>query len=426
MTGAPLKRPDAKKAPAPHEELVLEPLSNEAAPAAVPPEAADAEPTFEIELEADDARGTEPGHVVPTAQGDAAVENAAGDADDEDTLAEPGTLDFDDGVDTRAAIDIVNHLLWHKALIDENDDGQRLDEYIDLVRASEKGEHLTIRNDFDKSIALAFELVLQEHLNPWKIDLGEFSRMYLARANEEKLDLVTAGRIILMAWTVLKLQSDAMVELAERLAAPVEDLEPDFLDWGDIGDWDYDDEGYEFTRRVNHSPQAPIDEKVRRRGASRKVTLMELVDAFEEVRREAEERKVTMAERERIRKMLRKEAGESVNEMMHADDPEEDQRRIWERVAGMNGSFFPLRDLHTEEIDDFTTTFTGVLFLAADRKVDLWQEDFPWGPILVKNRIAAGLLPEDPPTVPKGAVVLPEGGQEIVLSDDEPVESESE
>lgn len=385
----------------------------------------------EDEAESADAPEMEPLRHEPAGQGDEDIDDAVDQvapAFDLDPPEGTGVVEGDE-IDTEAALDIVNHLLWHKALIDEQDDGTRLDEYIDLVRASEKGEHLTIRNDFDKSIAIAFELVLQEHLNPWKIDLGEFSRMYLTRAKEENVELVTAGRIILMAWTVLKLQSDAMVELAERLAAPpVEEPDMDFLDWGDIGDWDHDDEGYEYTRRVTHSPIAPIDEKVRRKGASRKVTLMELVDAFEEVRREAEQRQVMMAERERLRKLWKKQSNDSVTEMMHSDDPEEDQRAIWSRISSLNGSFIPLGVLHEPHIDDFTTAFTSVLFLAADRKVDLWQHDFPHGAILVKNREAAGLAPEDPPAEPDArllAMLLGEDPDADPDSDPDSTDSES-
>lgn len=293
------------------------------------------------------------------------------------------------------AYDIVNHLLWHKALIDERDGGERIEEYLDIVRQSEKGEHVSMQDPFNKSIALAFELVLAEHMNPWKIDLGTFSRLYLKRAQEQEIELVTAGRIILMAWTVLRLQSDAMVTLAEEMAARYEEPEPEMLDWDDIGDWDYDDEDFEYTQRIKHAPVAPLDEKVRRTGAQRKVTLMELVDAFEEVRREVEERQELMAMREETKQKLRAQSDDDVAGMVHREDPEEEQRQVWDRIQTFNGAPIPLKQLHERDVDSLVAAFNSILFLAADRKVEIWQDEFPYGDIYVKNLARDG-TPEDP------------------------------
>jgi segregation and condensation protein A len=331
--------------------------------------------------------------------------------DEEEPLEAPTPPPGDDEPVDDATRDVVNHLLWHKALSEEPEEADRLDEYLRLVAHSERGEHHTIQDPFHRAVALAFELVLQEHLDPWRIDLAQFSTIYLKRAREEDIDLVLSGRIILMAWTVLKLQSDAMVELADRLANPPQP-EPvaEFLDWGDIGDWNYDDEDLEYTRRVTHSPQAPLDEKVRRQGDSRKVTLMELVDAFEEVRREAEERQRMKSERERTRALLRQQADDSVTGMMHAEDPEAEQKSLWERILSLNGNAIPLRELHEPQIDSFVTTFNSVLFLASDRKVRLWQEDFPYGSILVKNR--EHVSAEEDAAEEAELVTMPAGGDE--------------
>ena len=95
--------------------------------------------------------------------------------------------------------ELINHLLFHKSLIDENDDSSKINYYVNLLKKADEGEHISIENQFDRSIALAFELVMKQHLNPWDIDLVKFSTIYLNRAKEEKIDLITAGRIIYMA-----------------------------------------------------------------------------------------------------------------------------------------------------------------------------------------------------------------------------------
>ena len=100
--------------------------------------------------------------------------------------------------------EVINHLLFHKSLIDEKDANDRINSYVSMLQKSEEGEHISIENPFDRSIAIAFELVMQQHLDPWDIDLVNFSTLYLNRAKQEKIDLLTAGRIIYMAWKVLK------------------------------------------------------------------------------------------------------------------------------------------------------------------------------------------------------------------------------
>ena len=107
--------------------------------------------------------------------------------------------------------DVINHLLFHKSLIDDHDDSARINYYVDMLQKTNQGEHISIDNPFERSIAIAFELVMKQHINPWDIDLVNFSTMYIKRAKEEKIDLITAGRIILMAWKILKLQIDNLI-----------------------------------------------------------------------------------------------------------------------------------------------------------------------------------------------------------------------
>src|SRR5437870_3599294 len=114
---------------------------------------------------------------------------------------------------TLATASVVRHLLWHKAMTQDADDGSRVNAYIEMVQRSEDGEHVAIKDGFHRDLAIAFELVIGHHLDPWDIDLSKFAQLYLKEAKSRGVDLVTAGRILLMAWTVLKLQSD---ELAIR------------------------------------------------------------------------------------------------------------------------------------------------------------------------------------------------------------------
>lgn len=282
-------------------------------------------------------------------------------------------------------VDVINHILFHKALIGEMEDGARFNQYLEMAR---EGEHVSIRNPFDRSIALAFDLVVANQLNPWDIDLVKFSTLYLEHARGTEIDLVTAGRIILLAWTVLKLQSDDLVARTQQRKE-----EAEALSWEDIPDWGLTGPELDFTERVRLSPRAPIDEKVWHEG-DRKVTLMELVDAFEAARLEAEQRQTLDAQRDALRSRFREEGRQRFRGRVHREDIEEDLRLVWDRIAGRNGDAVRLTELfEAGDRWEFVTAFNGVLFLRRHGKIELWQEDFPYGPVFVRNAHA------DPPTV---------------------------
>jgi segregation and condensation protein A len=222
--------------------------------------------------------------------------------------------------------EVIHHLLFHKSLIDEQDDASRINYYVDLVQKTHEGDHISIENPFDRSVAIAFELVIQEHLNPWDIDLVNFSTMYLNRAKQESIDLITAGRIIHMAWKILRLQSnDLVVSLQQQ-----ENSEDEGIDWDDLPTalWLSEDDAYSYTNLLMELPDPPLQEPVRR-DAKRKVTLMELLDAFEQAKKDAEEYQ-RMEGRRKEEQRLRKEASRRrMKGTAHEDNLEEDIAEVW-------------------------------------------------------------------------------------------------
>lgn len=276
-----------------------------------------------------------------------------------------------------ANVDVINHLLFHKALIDDNQDNARINEYITMAK---DGEHVSLKDPFDRSIALAFDLVIQGQLNVWDLDLVKFSEMYLKRARQENIDLVTAGRIIVMAWTVLKRQSDDLVRKFEQRQLEVEEQPWDQIDPA----WQMPGDDFDFTQRVLQT-RNPIDEKIWHEG-DRPVTLMELVNAFEQARDEAETRLRLNDEREKMRAFLKAEGVARLEGRVHKEDLEEDIQLIWDRICGLNGAAIPLDLLYDKsDVWDFVTAFNSVLFLHRDRRIELWQENFPYGPVQLKN-----------------------------------------
>ena len=282
--------------------------------------------------------------------------------------------------------DVVNHLLFHKALIDEDQDASRINEYLLMAQQAREGDHFTIQNPFDRSIALTFDLVINNQFDPWKIDLIQFSSLYLQHAKKEKIDLITAGRIIYMAWKVLRMQSDHLVINME--SQQQEQFQPFEFDWDALpsGSWMDSDAGYSYTNLVMKAPEPPLEEPLRRQ-MERKVSLMELLSAFDHARKDAEQyqlmEKLRQQERDRLAVLTRKR----MKGTAHEDHLEEDIVFVWEKIKKMAKPSMTLNELYpSQSVEDRIKTFISILFLAYDNKIDVYQKRFPYGKIFIKNK----------------------------------------
>lgn len=273
--------------------------------------------------------------------------------------------------------------MFHKALIDEDNDMSRINQYLDMVKRTSEREHLTLTNPFDRSIHLAFDLVLNQHLNPWDIDLVSFSSMYLKKAKEERIDLMTAGRIIYMAWKVLRMQSD---DLVVNMEAKEEEEELDF-GWEDIptGAWLRSDDGYSYTNLVMKSPRPPLEEPIRR-DSKRKIALIELLGAFDQARKDVEEFQLVDKLRREERQRLAEKARKKMNGIAHEDYLEEDIALVWEKICHFPKKSMSLSSIcEKTESEEYIKVFLSVLFLAYDKKIRIYQRKFPYGEIYIKT-----------------------------------------
>ena len=279
--------------------------------------------------------------------------------------------------------EVIGHLLFHKSLIDDYDDASRIGYYVDLLQKTHEGDHINMQDPFDRSIAIAFELVMQQHLNPWDLDLVRFSTMYLKRAKEENIDLITAGRIIHMAWTVLKLQSDDLVVTLQH-----EQQQPtDNLGWDDVQTemWLPTDDEYSYTNLLLNLPDPPLEEPLRRQ-SKRKVTLIELLDAFDEARKESELFQKMEQSRKEAREKLIIASRKRMIGTAHEDNLEADIADIWEKITSFQTDQLALSDLcDVSNKEDLIRTFVSILFLAYEQKVKVFQRQFPYGKIFIKT-----------------------------------------
>jgi len=269
---------------------------------------------------------------------------------------------------------VLNHLLFHKALISENNGAERISRYVSMLGEIDQGMHVALRDPFEKAVAAAFELVIEKQLDPWDLDLAQFTRMFLEKVQQGgPVNFVTAGKLIFMAWSILKLQSDCVLVSA---APPVEEAPADW-DFGGLQETD----DLDFNEAVLGAGRVPIAEAIRRPGR-RAVTLMELMDAFDDARRDAEVQLELAALREKAVKAF----APNFHDKVHSEDLSEDIGLTWGRIIEFNGNAVPLGHLATPRNRwDLITVFVSVLFLAKMEKVKLWQKAYPDGDIFVQR-----------------------------------------
>ena len=252
----------------------------------------------------------------------------------------------------------------------------RINDYIQMAKQAKEGMAVQVENVFDRSVMLAFELVLQQEMDPWNIDLVNFSTMYLKNARDKRVDLLTAGRIIYMAWKVLRLQSDHLVVDMESDQKDDQNVDMPF-GWDDlpIGGYMHADDGYSYANLVVSLPEAPIEPPIRREG-TRKVSLIELLGAFDAARHEAEDYQLREQRRIEERERLQKFARKAMKGTAHEDHLEEDINAVWESIQKSRKKQFRIKELYTsEDQDERIKTFLSVLFLAYNKKIHLFQID---------------------------------------------------
>ncbi len=234
--------------------------------------------------------------------------------------------------------------------------------YLDrLVELSllEEAEHQFLIDPFDRSVALVFQLFQSSDLDPWDVDLSTFIEMFNQRIEEaENIDLPTCGRLVRMAWCILRGQAASLLDRQER-AFEQEEEEVWECDGG--READFDDADYNFSVGVLSGAAAEtlpqMFEGRIHRDESRPVTLGELLMGLQDAGRLAAEQRL----REEIAKE-RREAHERARERfsgsLHIEDLEGDLQRTWESLKSRSDAGEPVslkllvEDLTSKSIGD--------------------------------------------------------------------------
>jgi len=298
--------------------------------------------------------------------------------------SEAATLAAPNAVPREAAEKVLNYLVFHRSLLGESEDSSALlERYLTLVENLKEGVHIVIPDPFQKAMALLFELVMEEEFDPWEIDLVKFTQSYLERVQQDgAVNFAIAGRLVYMAWSILFLQSEALL----KLRAQPEPLGDDLSAGGAVDD-SYlplmaTPEAIDVTSTVLNSTDPPPLIEMVRHPETRPVSLLELVRAFGEAEADAR-RSMRIQE---LRERLREEQRAPPEVLVHGDLPEQDLVDAWTAAREHPiGEPFPLLELWRplEGRDRLVALFLALLFLARERSIELKQEVLGESPVLI-------------------------------------------
>tara|TARA_B100001113_G_scaffold350171_1_gene346851 strand:- start:281 stop:1273 length:993 start_codon:yes stop_codon:yes gene_type:complete len=255
----------------------------------------------------------------------------------------------------------------------------------------EEAEHQFLIDPFDRSVALVFQMFQSSDLDPWDVDLSSFIEMFNERIQgAENIDLPSCGRMIRMAWSILRGQANSLIERQERAMDFEEDVEWDF-----DGGWEaeFDDADYNFsvgvmTGAADEALPSIFEGRIHGK-EGRPVTLGELLLGLKDAGRIAEEQRT----RERIAKE-RREAHDRerarFSGSLHVEDLEGDLKRTWEALKSrtkssqevglrevaeeLNRNSPPGLNEQEKKTESQVTAFVSTLFLTNRGYISLDQE----------------------------------------------------
>ena len=302
--------------------------------------------------------------------------------------------------------DIVSRLLEGETDLETS---RYLDRLVELA-SLEDAEHQFLIDPFDRSVALVFQLFRSKDLDPWDVNLTSFLEMFESRIEEaENIDLPTCGRLIRMAWQILRGQASSLIA---RQEVAWEDQNEDLFDF-DVGGWEteFTEDDYNFsvgvlTGAADEVLPSMFEGRIHRE-ESRPVTLGELLMGLQSAKQISEEQRL----REQIAKE-RREANDRARARfsgsLHIENLEDEIRRTWDALrlrqaktdqpVNLKSIVEHLRDRSVEdgfdmeeaESDAQVTALVSSLFLTHRGYADLTQDGGPDAAIKLAN-----LHPED-------------------------------
>lgn len=261
---------------------------------------------------------------------------------------------------------IENHLLFYKSLMRSNTDMEKINHYLEILHDHDESR-IKLENPVDEGIRTALRLVRDSGMDPWAIDIHEFVKLYTNRINKSKFDIIVAGKLLVLAWDVVRLQSEETKLNSEKATQPE-------CDFG----FDFEPELFQDEKTLLYVPDFEGGESIGRE-PTRPPTILEILDVFDEIGEDIAQAE----ERERIAIELRKQrtAAKKFHHKMDAELDESDIARVWERIQKIGAGEFSIKDLYTTSAKNNITVFLSVLHLVFRGYLDVTQDDLLKGDI---------------------------------------------
>lgn len=216
----------------------------------------------------------------------------------------------------------------------------------------------------EEPIEILVNLARNGEIDPWNIDIVEITDKFLRQVEEmEKTDLRISGRTLLYASILLRMKSNALVE--------VEDVPEEFMDEGD-----------NFEISDYPVPTLPL-----RRMSRRPVTLDELL---------AELKKAEAIEEKRLERLRSKKEVHrtTIKEVMAIAHEEDIESRVIKMRNILTGLFEKQKYIQFSELagsldrTGMIMAYLALLFLATKKEIWLEQEEL-FGELFIRRQEAA-------------------------------------
>ncbi len=245
-----------------------------------------------------------------------------------------------------------------------------------------------MQSDSD-GIDILLEMVKKNKLDPWNIDVVQLADQYFAKTVELRINnLHVTSRVILFACILLRLKSDIL-----------EGLDP-FAQLEEVEDFEADYDNPEFEDNVVPFNAPSLDEVIQRRTSvrlnrKRNVTLNDLIKHLEFYEALDKKRAVKNAV-ERAKRRTSSYAdftAEDIIEMAHSSETDRDVDTIRDVLTRLftTEEKIEMKELATTGLDKISI-YLALLFLTADDRIDLEQEEFYSDLYVVPSK---NLMPEE-------------------------------
>lgn len=237
-----------------------------------------------------------------------------------------------------------------------------------------------------EAIALLIDLAERGEIDPWDVQVIDVIDRFLSRLIvSDRRDLYDSGQAMLYASMLVLLKANSLsdIQTAYEQADPNDDME-------ELGSEVVSDSlrlPTDFDKRLRRLPVA-LPPKARR------ITLEELIAQIEAIAEIVDRKTSKPAKRQMQGKVARRAAMKAIAQLAHKEN-------LSEMVAEIERYFLlhPHQEMEisslAEVFNDRVGVFWGLLLMASQSKVDLFQSDF-YGKIQIVPTVKAPLLNELP------------------------------